>query len=203
MVNCIASALNVVYQRTQIESKSQLFLVAENISGNWMLFIKERKLKANHNLCLRLLAKTITECCLSKNANWKQITTQIFFHTKMYVLNVVYQRTQIESKSQQYDVRSIQAIYWMLFIKERKLKANHNGYFKIFPQCWLNVVYQRTQIESKSQHSSQQYYNLPNWMLFIKERKLKANHNSIPSFAILFWTECCLSKNANWKQITT
>ena len=168
-----------------------------------MLFIKERKLKANHNVNIFINFTHTTECCLSKNANWKQITTGFFFSFSSVSLNVVYQRTQIESKSQQYDVRSIQAIYWMLFIKERKLKANHNGYFKIFPQCWLNVVYQRTQIESKSQHSSQQYYNLPNWMLFIKERKLKANHNSIPSFAILFWTECCLSKNANWKQITT
>ena len=34
-----------------------------------MLFIKERKLKANHNADFINEVKQVTECCLSKNAN--------------------------------------------------------------------------------------------------------------------------------------
>ena len=194
-----------------------------------MLFIKERKLKANHNIKNGELYCIGTECCLSKNANWKQITTNFFlflFHSK---LNVVYQRTQIESKSQLIQIIFAKCFYWMLFIKERKLKANHNFFWLLkisaATECclsknanWkqittfafdylqkqsLNVVYQRTQIESKSQPKYFFIQKCRYWMLFIKERKLKANHNADFINEVKQVTECCLSKNANWKQITT
>ena len=94
------SILNVVYQRTQIESKSQLELLKPQHPIYWMLFIKERKLKANHNEKVGKLNKNLTECCLSKIANWKQISTEALKKQQAKKLNVVYQRTQIESKSQ-------------------------------------------------------------------------------------------------------
>ena len=118
--------LNVVYQRTQIESKSQLHTSHRIRRINWMLFIKERKLKANHNHQQHYPTKYLTECCLSKNANWKQITTPVLLCSRENQLNVVYQRTQIESKSQPSTFYYFYHRNWMLFIKERKLKANHN-----------------------------------------------------------------------------
>ena len=177
--------------------------VKQTHSSYWMLFIKERKLKANHNSFTSSEAFNNTECCLSKNANWKQITTYRVNSWCNCQLNVVYQRTQIESKSQLVNSNLASCDYWMLFIKERKLKANHNHQqhypTKYLTECclsknanWkqittpvllcsrenqLNVVYQRTQIESKSQPSTFYYFYHRNWMLFIKERKLKANHN--------------------------
>ena len=145
----------------------------------------------------------LTECCLSKNANWKQITTSHVAYGNDDKLNVVYQRTQIESKSQLHTSHRIRRINWMLFIKERKLKANHNSKMpdleEAITECCLskNANWKQiTTMDVKQTHSSY-------WMLFIKERKLKANHNSFTSSEAFNNTECCLSKNANWKQITT
>ena len=67
------------------------------------------------------------------------------------MLNKIYQRTQIESKSQLSSSTLISIICWIRFIKEHKLKANHNNAVPSVLTKPLNKIYQRTQIESKSQ----------------------------------------------------
>ncbi len=118
--------LDAIYQRTQSESKSQLALANASAQTNWMQSIKEHNLKANHNYLDYMPSVNATGCNLSKNTIWKQITTLLpkpWFHL---ILDAIYQRTQSESKSQQFLVRAAPFRNWMQSIKEHNLKANHN-----------------------------------------------------------------------------
>ncbi len=92
--------LYAIYQRTQSESKSQLF----NQCTSWRRFcmqsIKEHNLKANHNFQGDTSLENLSVCNLSKNTIWKQITTGWLFSVRKLLLYAIYQRTQSESKSQ-------------------------------------------------------------------------------------------------------
>ena len=67
---------------------------------------------------------------------------------------------------------------WYQRQKELKLKANHNQQcVKVF-FCQLVSKIERTEIESKSQHSCKQQSVKGCWYQRQKELKLKANHNT-------------------------
>ncbi len=144
--------LYAIYQRTQSESKSQLFigiLVALvsvcNLSKNtiWkqittivsandayyfcMQSIKEHNLKANHNYPRAYHRNRKSVCNLSKNTIWKQITTNGTGCKHGHALYAIYQRTQSESKSQRERAERCRRVLCMQSIKEHNLKANHNS----------------------------------------------------------------------------
>ena len=169
--------LYAIYQRTQSESKSQLLLHHIHRAIHCMQSIKELNLKANHNQRLLPLHCKKTVCNLSKNSIWKQITTRGYKLRLICKLYAIYQRTQSESKSQQYVTTDGYLKNCMQSIKELNLKANHNLSLNCFTflstvcnlsknsiwkqittssplGCWLwllYAIYQRTQSESKSQ----------------------------------------------------
>ena len=195
--------LYAIYQRTQSESKSQLFLVYERFHLFCMQSIKEHNLKANHNWSLLLLLMVTSVCNLSKNTIWKQITTPIPNAHCGTLLYAIYQRTQSESKSQLSLNVLGTTLVCMQSIKEHNLKANHNcSSFTMARQIsvcnlskntiWkqittrsstvlrvaiLYAIYQRTQSESKSQLHYRCLLSMVFCMQSIKEHNLKANHN--------------------------
>ena len=94
------SVLYAIYQRTQSESKSQLYCYHDRVMHFCMQSIKEHNLKANHNLGLVFRLWSWSVCNLSKNTIWKQITTKVEVLREGTALYAIYQRTQSESKSQ-------------------------------------------------------------------------------------------------------
>ncbi len=95
-------SLYAIYQRTQSESKSQQVVFIVVVKHFCMQSIKEHNLKANHNYNGSGLFDLGSVCNLSKNTIWKQITTKqggVIFCDFLYA---IYQRTQSESKSQQF-----------------------------------------------------------------------------------------------------
>ncbi len=169
--------LYAIYQRTQSESKSQLWPVDVMETSICMQSIKEHNLKANHNLVSLPCCLRYSVCNLSKNTIWKQITTYLSGSVKRKDLYAIYQRTQSESKSQPVWFLFVSHNFCMQSIKEHNLKANHNemsltvtqrpsvcnlskntiwkqittkSYISISSAC-LYAIYQRTQSESKSQ----------------------------------------------------
>ncbi len=199
-------ALYAIYQRTQSESKSQLWITALAILNVCMQSIKEHNLKANHNTDWLWLWARGSVCNLSKNTIWKQITTtRPKWHT-ITLLYAIYQRTQSESKSQPSLRSASERIFCMQSIKEHNLKANHNpqpsqaALFRsvcnlskntIWKQITtltvlfmlpigLYAIYQRTQSESKSQLANPVIFKTLICMQSIKEHNLKANHNVDP-----------------------
>ena len=66
---------------------------------------------------------------------------------------------------------------WYQRQKELKLKANHNKTTQIFNSIGLVSKIERTEIESKSQHSISVGSASRCWYQRQKELKLKANHN--------------------------
>ena len=191
-----------VCQRSEIESKSQHIRIFEKAYPvyismskirNWKQittrnilysarmslyqYVKDQKLKANHNHppCLPPGSSFISVC----------------------------QRSEIESKSQR------QGREWQIplclyqYVKDQKLKANHNiNKIAPIPAPFISVC-QRSEIESKSQlllNSSRFYHCL---YQYVKDQKLKANHNTINIFILPIWVYISMSKIRNWKQITT
>ncbi len=168
-------------------------------------------------------------CNLSKNTIWKQITTGGSASSGNLILYAIYQRTQSESKSQPGFTFWRGIMVCMQSIKEHNLKANHNNGITAkasgFSVCnlskntiWkqittknefpirsigLYAIYQRTQSESKSQHTLPKALSRYFCMQSIKEHNLKANHNSHCWNSFWRSSVCNLSKNTIWKQITT
>ena len=97
---CHLCFLFAIYQRTQSESKSQLYTAIITYCLVCLQYIKEHNLKANHN---------------SKRS--------CYFCKRLFA---IYQRTQSESKSQQGGVRPGNQVICLQYIKEHNLKANHN-----------------------------------------------------------------------------
>ncbi len=200
---CQQPPLDAIYQRTQSESKSQQGCDGYVGDLHWMQSIKEHNLKANHNSVNILEIKGLTGCNLSKNTIWKQITTKASKQQQPKPLDAIYQRTQSESKSQPRRCNLPSYPHWMQSIKEHNLKANHNLVAPFVCITLLDAIYQRTQSESKSQHTASGNYDSNNWMQSIKEHNLKANHNDRQTAIWSLYTGCNLSKNTIWKQITT
>ncbi len=196
------TSLYAIYQRTQSESKSQLWLYFGDSQHICMQSIKEHNLKANHNRVQSCQFILRSVCNLSKNTIWKQITTIFGGSTPTLDLYAIYQRTQSESKSQlgghwwcfyksvcnlskntiwkQITTRSswlFTFVFCMQSIKEHNLKANHNIERKPQYITDLYAIYQRTQSESKSQRKLYTSAHLAICMQSIKEHNLKANHN--------------------------
>ncbi len=73
----LTSNLYAIYQRTQSESKSQLFWKWSDNLNFCMQSIKEHNLKANHNNSWLFTVNPFSVCNLSKNTIWKQITTSL------------------------------------------------------------------------------------------------------------------------------
>ena len=190
---------------------------------------KELKLKANHNQFFSLILGHRVVANMGKNWNWKQITTKAVSKQQDFPLLQRWERTEIESKSQQGLNRLDRFISCCKDGKELKLKANHNS-LKILRQTsfvvakmgknwnWKQITtgsgfgllgtkllqrWERTEIESKSQPKSL----LPNLLLCCckdgKELKLKANHNCGRAVISFSWVVAKMGKNWNWKQITT
>ena len=114
-----------VCQRSEIESKSQLIKYCWTCSRRLYQYVKDQKLKANHNIirCVWLTSLFISVCqrseiesksqphkilfllfnvyiSMSKIRNWKQITTKLMsVETNIKFISVC-QRSEIESKSQ-------------------------------------------------------------------------------------------------------
>jgi len=115
-------------------------------------YIKEHNLKANHNELVQVV--------------------YLFF------LFAIYQRTQSESKSQPLSSQIFSTPLCLQYIKEHNLKANHNHQCVTLLSSSLFAIYQRTQSESKSQHTPALLLFPEICLQYIKEHNLKANHNS-------------------------
>ena len=196
-------SLYAIYQRTQSESKSQLWFGDVPNGGVCMQSIKEHNLKANHNSGEVTAIQWGSVCNLSKNTIWKQITTIAIASAANCRLYAIYQRTQSESKSQR---------RWSSYTDHRSVcnlskntiwKQITTGVRRHHVHRPLYAIYQRTQSESKSQQFSCGLALFTFCMQSIKEHNLKANHNQTIAEDTLLTSVCNLSKNTIWKQITT
>ena len=145
--------LYAIYQRTQSESKSQRDFTTLSSRVICMQSIKEHNLKANHNSKEDKVPAKHSVCNLSKNTIWKQITTIIVEGEIDALLYAIYQRTQSESKSQPYGSwnyceKSVcnlsKNTIWKQITTDNLVAKYSDG---------LYAIYQRTQSESKSQHT--------------------------------------------------
>ena len=178
--------LYAIYQRTQSESKSQLY----------------GYLYSNH----------ASVCNLSKNTIWKQITTCLSTSLMLLTLYAIYQRTQSESKSQPSENTSPVMSICMQSIKEHNLKANHNSFLSISKQiksvCNLskNTIWKQITTRWRLE-----LINIPLCAIYQRtlplgrdETNLKANHNLMILLTTSLQSVCNLSKNtparAGWNK---
>ena len=164
-------------QRTKVESKSQL------LDSWWKILLccyqkyKEQKLKANHNVDIKVSTNFYVVTKNTKNKSWKQITTVTTSLPPAMVLLPKIHRTKVESKSQQISLIMSKILGCYQKYKEQKLKANHNYWLFLFTYFLLLPKIQRTKVESKSQHC--------------------------PRCRTTFTVVTKNTKNKSWKQITT
>ena len=144
-----------VCQRSEIESKSQLFLTCSPSDWGLYQYVKDQKLKANHNYTASIKSLLSVYISMSKIRNWKQITTILIDWRLIFMFISVCQRSEIESKSQPCVCNT----------------GSGTGFISV---C------QRSEIESKSQLSPMVFINFICLYQYVKDQKLKANHNCLP-----------------------
>ena len=166
---------------------------------------------------------------MSKIRDWKQITTMNIGSISGMKLFPVCQRSEIESKSQRKEIRPNSQLCCFRYVKDQRLKANHNlvehapqngvavsGMSKI--RDWKQIttadskiwrakllfpVCQRSEIESKSQPTANGWMTTTRCFRYVKDQRLKANHNLRWCKVFLACAVSDRSKIKFWKQITT
>ena len=121
----------------------------------WFKYVKDQRLKANHNFHYQTFDRAFGDSSMSKIKDWKLITTDEYDKNVAIMVIQVCQRSKIESKSQHGRHNKKGTTWWFKYVKDQRLKANHNEQEVLKSLRKVIQVCQRSKIESKSQHGFQ------------------------------------------------